>query len=82
MFDRDYGDENDFNRWVEVEYEKEYEGDDEDEFYFDPEFWEDEDDDDEDLDDEDYGSLVRNEPPSSGPFLSTSAIVEEEHIFS
>lgn len=65
---RDYGDENDYVA-------------DEDDFILDIDFW-DEEDDDEDYDDDNFGTLVPNEPSDSGPFLSASAIVEEEYIFS
>jgi len=42
---RDYGDENDFNIWVDEEYESFDEDDDEDAFYLDPEFWDEDDED-------------------------------------
>lgn len=39
-YDRDYGDEDDFNDWVDKQYDDYLDEDDEDDFYLDPEYWE------------------------------------------
>lgn len=72
MYDRDFGDENNYD-YGDYEYE---EFDESDDFYLDPEYpvWDDpeDDDDDDDLLDDDYGSFVPNRP-TGGPVNTAEA---------
>ncbi len=74
-YDRDFGDENDFNEWVDEEYDN---LDDEDEFYIDPDYWEDEIDSDDDY--EDGGSFLALKPYPRRPSPGDTIDLEKEYM--
>ena len=65
---RDYGDENDYNFG------------DEDEFYLDPDYWNDYEDEDADEDDEIGGALVPDDYDPEGPSFGAAATIDRELI--